>query len=83
MVAVLEFIDGFGADTQVTGIYRNLEEAIANYGDKFHYKEFEFGLVEFDIYDCSIYDAKKIKKKRKEAKSYKKRVPRNGIFFRR
>ena len=66
MVAVLEYIDGFGADTQVTGIYKNLEDAIiAKYGNKFQYKEFEFGKVEFDIYDCNTYDGgKKQKRKR-------------------
>ena len=66
MVAVLEFIDGFGADTQVTGIYKSLEDAIiAKYGNKFQYKEFEFGKVEFDIYDCNTYDGKKNKKRKK------------------
>ena len=65
MVAVLEYIDGFGADTEVVGIYKNLEDAIVNYGNKFQYKEFEFGKVEFDIYDCNTYDIKAIKKRKK------------------
>ena len=66
MVAVLGYIDGFGADTQVVGIYKSLEDAIiANYGNKFQYKEFEFGLVDFDIYDCNTYDIKAIKKRKK------------------
>ena len=66
MVAVLEFIDGFGADTQVTGIYKSLEDAIiAKYGNKFQYKEFEFGKVEFDIYDCKTYDGEKKQKNKK------------------
>ena len=66
MVAVLEYIDGFGADTQVTGIYQTLEDAIiAKYGNKFQYKEFEFGQVEFDIYDCNTYDGKKKQKNKK------------------
>ena len=66
MVAVLEYIDGFGADTQVAGIYKSLEDAIiVNYGNKFRYKEFEFGEVEFDIYDCKTYDEKKNKKRKK------------------
>ena len=66
MVAVLEYIDGFGADTEVAGIYKSLEDAIiANYGNKFQYKEFEFGKVEFDIYDCNTYDIKAIKKRKK------------------
>ena len=66
MVAVLKYIDGFGADTEVTGIYKSLEDAIiANYGNEFQYKEFEFGLVDFDIYDCNTYDIKAIKKRKK------------------
>ena len=65
MVAVLEYIDGFGADTEVVGIYKNLEDAIANYGNKFQYKEFEFGKVEFDIYDCNTYDGGKKQKRKK------------------
>ena len=66
MVAVLKYIDGFGADTQVAGIYKSLEDAIiANYGNKFQYKEFEFGLVDFDIYDCNTYDIGTIKKRKK------------------
>ena len=65
MVAVLEYIDGFGADTQVVGIYRSLEDAIVNYGNEFRYKEFEFGKVEFDIYDCNTYDGGKKQKRKK------------------
>ena len=37
MVAVLGFIDGFGADTQVIGIYKNLEDAVYFHGDNFQY----------------------------------------------
>ena len=66
MVAVLEYIDGFGADTEVVGIYQTLEDAIiAKYGNKFQYKEFEFGEVEFDIYDCNTYDGGKKQKNKK------------------
>ena len=65
MIAVLRYIDGFGADTQVVGIYKSLEDAIANYWDDFQYKEFEFGKVEFDIYDCKTYDGKKKQKRKK------------------
>jgi hypothetical protein len=68
MIAVLEFVDGFGADTNVTGIYQSLEDAIAaKYGNEFKYQEFEFGKVSFDIYECKTYDGgKKQKKKRKK-----------------
>ena len=65
MVAVLEYIDGFGADTEVVGIYKNLEDAIANYGNEFQYKEFEFGKVEFDIYDSNTYNIRTAKKRKK------------------
>jgi hypothetical protein len=61
MIAVLGFVDGFGADTDVIGIYKNLEEAIANHGNEFQYKSFEFGRVEFDIYDCETFSKKKRK----------------------
>jgi hypothetical protein len=60
MIAVLEFVDGFGADTCVTGIYQSLEDAItAKYGNEFKYEEFEFGKVSFDIYDCKTYNGRK------------------------
>ena len=65
MVAVLKYIDGFGADTKVVGIYKNLEDATVNHGNKFQYKEFEFGKVEFDIYDCKTYDGEKKQKNKK------------------
>ena len=45
MIAVLEFIDGFGADTNVVGIYKSLEDAVYFHGDNFEYKTFEFGKV--------------------------------------
>ena len=64
MVAVLEFIDGFGADTNVIGIYKSLEDAVIFHGDNFQYKTFEFGRVEFDIYDCETFSNKR-KKRRK------------------
>lgn len=59
MIAVLEFVDGFGADTYVTGIYQSLEDAIAKHGNEFKYEEFEFGEVDFDIYECKIYNGGK------------------------
>ena len=60
MIALLEWIDGFGADTSVKGIFPTLEAAqrYADKGDK--YVEFDFGLVDFDIYDAKeIYPTKK------------------------
>ena len=61
MVAVLGFIDGFGADTEVIGIYRTLEDAVCFHGGNFKYKTFEFGKVEFDIYDCETFSKKRRK----------------------
>lgn len=64
MIALLTWVDGFGADTQVRGIFPTLEAAkrYAEKGDK--YVEFDFGLVEFDIYEAKeIYPSKKGRKK--------------------
>lgn len=52
MIAVLGWVDGFGNDTQVYGIYPTLEEAKANVGEGFRYKEFDFGEVDFDFYEA-------------------------------
>lgn len=63
MIALLTWVDGFGADTQVIGIFPTLEAAkhYAKKGDR--YVEFDFGLVEFDIYEAKeIYPKKKRKK---------------------
>ena len=63
MIALLTWVDGFGADTQVRGIFPTLKAAkrYAEKGDK--YVEFDFGLVEFDIYEAKdIYPAKRKKK---------------------
>lgn len=69
MIAVLGWVDGFGADTVVMGIYQSLEDAIiAGYGEKFQYQEFEFGEVDFDIYDCKTYDGGKKQKRGKRKK---------------
>ena len=54
MVAVLVYVDGFGNDTQVDAIYPTLEIAKQHYSENFHYKEFEFGKVTFDIYDAKV-----------------------------
>lgn len=63
MIAVLVYVDGFGNDTQVDGIYPTLEIAKQHYNYNFRYKEFEFGKVEFDIYDAQ--DAYPRNKKRR------------------
>lgn len=64
MVALLTWVDGFGADTAVKGIFSTLDAAkrYAEKGDR--YVEFEFGLVSFDIDDAKeIYPAKKKRRK--------------------
>ena len=63
MIAVLEFVDGFGHDTEVVGIYPTLEAAKKYYLTNFLYQEFEFGTVQFDIYDAK--EGYPTKKKRK------------------
>lgn len=64
MVAVLEFVDGFGHDTEVVGIYPTLDIAKTHYSNNFLYQEFDFGEVAFDLYDAKeAYPKKKRKKK--------------------
>lgn len=53
MIAVLAFVDGFGHDTEVIGIFPTLEIAKRYYKRNFQYQEFDFGQVSFDIYDAS------------------------------
>ena len=64
MIAVLSYVDGFGNDTYVEGIYPTLEIAKQHCSKNFRYQEFEFGTVSFDIYDAKIAYPKK-KKERK------------------
>ena len=64
MIAVLEFVDGFGHDTEVVGIYPTLEIAKKHYSNNFLYQEFDFGKVTFDLYDAKeAYPKPKRKKK--------------------
>ena len=65
MIAILEWVDGFGNDTDVRYIYPSLEEAMRHHS-YFHYQKFEIGeKLNFDIYEAEEFDAKKFKKKRK------------------
>lgn len=64
MIAVLSYVDGFGNDTYVEGIYPTLEIAKQHYSENFRYQEFEFGKVTFDIYDAKEAYPKKRKKKK-------------------
>ena len=60
MIAVLSYVDGFGNDTYIEGIYPTLEIAKQHYNKNFRYQEFEFGTVTFDIYDAKVaYPEKK------------------------
>ena len=64
MIAVLEFVDGFGHDTEVVGIFPTLEMAKKYYNHNFLYQEFDFGKVSFDLYEAKeAYPTKKQKKK--------------------
>lgn len=63
MIAVLEFVDGFGHDTEVVGIFPTLEVAKNYYTHNFLYQEFDFGRVEFDLYEAKeAYPTRKNKK---------------------
>lgn len=64
MVAVLEFVDGFGHDTEVVAIYPTLDVAKTHYSKNFLYQEFEFGKVEFDLYEAKEAYPKKKRNKR-------------------
>lgn len=65
MIAVLEFVDGFGHDTEVVAIYPTLEIAKKHYTNNFLYQEFEFGKVAFDLYDAKeAYPQAKRKRKK-------------------
>ena len=63
MVAVLEFVDGFGHDTEVVAIFPTLEIAQQHYFYNFKYQEFDFGKVDFDIYEAKEAYPKKKKRK--------------------
>lgn len=71
MIAVLDWVDGFGADTYVIGIFPNLEEARkacepikANTDSELRYAEFQFGMVDWDWYDATPLYPKKKKQRR-------------------
>ena len=75
MIAVLDWVDGFGSDTMVSGIFENMEQAIAFVGDlkenakkdyPSRYEEFYFGEEYFDYYAAKKFSVpKKIYKKKK------------------
>lgn len=61
MIAVLSWVDGFGADTAVWGIFESIEDAQAEYAEykdkkdnyeRLRYQEFVFGSVDFDWYEA-------------------------------
>ena len=55
MIAVLEWVDGFGNDTNVCGIYPTLDEAMKYAEIGMKYVEFDFGKTDFDIYDAKDF----------------------------
>lgn len=72
MIVVLDWVDGFGADTYVVGIFSNLEEARkacesikANTETELKYEEFQFGFVDWDWYEATPLYSKKKKRQRK------------------
>ena len=74
MIAVLDWTDGFGADTIVSGIFENMEQAVAFVGDlkenaeRYHpsrYEEFSFGEVDFDYYEAKEFSVPKKNHRRK------------------
>lgn len=72
MIAVLGWVDGFGADTQVLGIFPTLTEAEKYAGEDYEncrYTEFEFGEVNFDFYEAKKFFACERKKKKRHKNS--------------
>ena len=72
MIAVLDWVDGFGADTRVVGIFPSLEEARKACGPikkntrtELKYAEFQFGLVDWDWYEAAPLYSQNKKQKRK------------------
>ena len=68
MIAVLSWVDGFGADTSVWGIFKTIEEAQAHYAEykdrkdrhqRLRYQKFTFGAVDFDWYEAKELFPKK------------------------
>lgn len=75
MIAVLNWTDGFGADTIVSGIFENMEQAVAFVGDleenakkefPSRYEEFSFGEVWFDYYEAKKFSVPKKNRRRKD-----------------
>ena len=63
MIALLEWVDGFGADTHVRGIFPTLNAAKPYIEEGNRYVEFDFGLVDFDFYEAKkLYPVKKKRK---------------------
>lgn len=64
MIAVLGWVDGFGADTKVEGIFKTMADAISYVGDlkknadrdcPLRYQEFDFGETDFDYYEANHF----------------------------
>lgn len=73
MIAVLGWVDGFGSDTSVWGIFENIEAAQAEYAEykdkeekheRLRYQKFTFGSVDFDWYEAKeLFPKKKGRRK--------------------
>ena len=62
MIAVLDYVDGFGNDTYVSAIFSTLEEAksyalekSSNGFFKTRWQDFNFGEVDFDYYEANSF----------------------------
>ncbi len=77
MIAIMDWTDGFGNDTEVVAIARDMNEAEQfyqdyhdkkklNYPEEFdlRYEEFDFGDVDFCYYEAKKFDIKNKKKKK-------------------
>ena len=70
MYALIGYVDGFGNDGYVKGIYCTYGETIRNadlHGElPDRYVEFDFGKVDFDYYEAKRFMNEKDQKKRKK-----------------
>lgn len=73
MIAVLDWVDGCGADTKVVGIFRTMKDTLDYVGDltenanrefPLRYQEFDLGEVDFDYYEADHFPRLRLHKKK-------------------
>lgn len=64
MIAILEWVDGFGNDTYVNAIYPTLKEAEKHYREGQRWVKFDFGQVDFEWYEANEFKIKNKKSKK-------------------